>query len=27
VWDADDPGPFAQLILNEGPAGKYYCAC
>jgi len=27
VWDPDDPGPFAQLILNEGPAGKYYCAC
>src|SRR5438309_694352 len=27
VWDPDDPGPFAQLILNEGPAGRYYCAC
>ncbi|TME28742.1 MAG: carboxylate--amine ligase [Chloroflexi bacterium] len=27
VWDPDDPGPFAQLIKNEGPAGKYYCAC
>ena len=27
VWDPDDPGPFAQMILNEGPAGKYYCAC
>ena len=27
VWDPDDPGPFAQLILNEGPAGSYYCAC
>ena len=27
VWDPDDPGPFAQLILNEGPSGKYYCAC
>jgi predicted ATP-grasp superfamily ATP-dependent carboligase len=27
VWDPDDPGPFAQLILNEGPAGAYYCAC
>jgi D-aspartate ligase len=27
VWDPDDPGPFAQLIENEGPAGKYYCAC
>ncbi len=27
VWDPDDPGPLAQLILNEGPGGKYYCAC
>ena len=27
VWDADDPGPFAQVIANEGPAGRYYCAC
>jgi len=27
VWDPDDPGPFAQLILNEGPSGRYYCAC
>src|SRR2546425_3853304 len=27
VWDPDDPGPFAQLIANEGPGGKYYCAC
>ena len=27
VWDPDDPGPFAQLLLNEGPAGRYYCAC
>ncbi len=27
VWDPEDPGPFAQLILNEGPAGSYYCAC
>jgi D-aspartate ligase len=27
VWDANDPGPFAQLIANEGPAGRYYCAC
>jgi len=27
VWDPDDPGPLAQLIQNEGPAGKYYCAC
>jgi D-aspartate ligase len=27
VWDPDDPGPFAQLLLNEGPAGSYYCAC
>ncbi len=27
VWDPEDPGPFAQLILNEGPAGRYYCAC
>ena len=27
VWDADDPGPFAQLVSNEGPSGRYYCAC
>ena len=27
VWDPDDPGPFAQLIANEGPGGRYYCAC
>jgi predicted ATP-grasp superfamily ATP-dependent carboligase len=27
VWDPEDPGPFAQMILNEGPAGAYYCAC
>jgi predicted ATP-grasp superfamily ATP-dependent carboligase len=27
VWDPEDPGPFAQLIQNEGPAGPYYCAC
>lgn len=27
VWDADDPGPFAQMIQNDGPTGPYYCAC
>jgi D-aspartate ligase len=27
VWDEDDPGPFAQLVSNEGPSGRYYCAC
>ncbi len=27
VWDEDDPGPFAQVIANEGPSGRYYCAC
>lgn len=27
VWDPEDPGPFGQLILNEGPLGRYYCAC
>lgn len=27
VWDPADPGPFAQLIENEGTGGRYYCAC
>lgn len=27
VWDEADPGPLAQLFTNEGPEGKYYCAC
>jgi len=27
VWDPDDPGPLAQSFLNDGPAGRYYCAC
>jgi len=27
VWDPDDPGPFAQLIANEAPGNRYYCAC
>jgi D-aspartate ligase len=27
VWDPEDPGPLAQSFLNDGPAGRYYCAC
>ena len=27
VWDPEDPGPLAQSFLNDGPTGRYYCAC